>query len=238
MTDFNTIDFNQEYTLLDKKYREKITDRTSKQNQEYFLSDAIQNAMDVDIITIVKGTFSVGGGKESFVFLGEDADGKPVVVKTFKPYSATNLKRKAAQHHITGHGMASVIAKTEFWNLKILESSKLNVPKPIKYRNGSLGFSMELIRDDDQALFELAPMLKHIDLELDLNVDPVSFLEEILDQIELMFKAATMVHGDLSEFNILVANEKPFSRTYPKLDIISKVASVSCSCFVELCQIP
>ena len=62
MTDFNMIDFNQEYTLLDKKYREKATDR-SKRSQEYLLTDAIQNAIDLDIITIVKGTFSVGGGK-------------------------------------------------------------------------------------------------------------------------------------------------------------------------------
>ena len=50
--------------------------------------------------------------------------------------------------------------------------------------------------------YEPAPLLKECNLSK--HVDPGDFLERVLDQIELMFKQALMVHGDLSEFNILV----------------------------------
>ncbi|MHA2362709.1 MAG: RIO1 family regulatory kinase/ATPase domain-containing protein [Candidatus Hodarchaeales archaeon] len=200
------IDFNQEYSLLDKKYRGES--RSSTKVREYNLADAIHEAQEAQLITSAKGTFSLGGGKEAFVILGEN-DGEAVCVKTFKPYSATNEKRTKSQFHVTSHEMAAIMAKTEFWNLRIFDYYKVNVPKPLEH-NGGLAFSMSLIRDKDQPSYEPAPLLKHVDLENNYGIDPGTFLESILDQIELMFKTATMVHGDLSEFNILVANEKPW----------------------------
>ena len=83
------------------------------------------------------------------------------------------------------------MAKTEYHNLRILEHFGVSVPKVLEYRNGLI-FSMQMV-----------PLLKEFNLSK--YTDPGSFLEQILDEIEKMFKQALMVHGDLSEFNILVS---------------------------------
>ena len=97
--------------------------------------------------------------------------------------------------------MANTMAKTEYHNLRILEYFDVRVPKPLEYRN-SLAFSMKMVHFNSDSDFIPAPLLK--ELNLSKYTDPGDFLEQILDQIELMFKNALMVHGDLSEFNILV----------------------------------
>ena len=97
--------------------------------------------------------------------------------------------------------MANLMAKTEYHNLRILDYFGVQVPKPLEYKN-NLAFSMQMIpftKDED---FEPAPLVK--ELNLAKYTDPGTFLELILDEIEKMFKHALMVHGDLSEFNILV----------------------------------
>ena len=106
--------------------------------------------------------------------------------------------------------MASIMAKTEFHNLRILDYYGVNVPKPLEYNKG-LAFSMEMIpfRNGDSEIKIPAPILKNINL-YNIMDDPINFLEDSLDQIELMWKKALMCHGDLSEFNILVSDEKPF----------------------------
>jgi serine/threonine-protein kinase RIO1 len=104
--------------------------------------------------------------------------------------------------------MANMMAKTEFKNLQILQYFNVSVPNPLQYRGG-FAFSMDMVPfQSSEENFEPAPILKEINLSKYIN-DPGSFLEETLDQIEIMFKQALMVHGDLSEYNILVSDEKP-----------------------------
>lgn len=98
--------------------------------------------------------------------------------------------------------MANVMAKTEFHNLRILEHFGVKAPHPIEYKN-SLVFSMKMIPLYPNEQFQPAPLLKEINLSE--FVDPGDFLDLTLDQIEFMFKNALMVHGDLSEYNILVS---------------------------------
>lgn len=101
--------------------------------------------------------------------------------------------------------MANIMAKTEFKNLRILDYYEINVPKVFEYRNGLI-FSMQMIPFTLETDFEPAPLLKEINLTK--YTDPGDFLELILDEVEKMFKIALMVHGDLSEFNILVSESK------------------------------
>ena len=141
------------------------------------------------------------------MFLASKND-KPVCVKAFKTHSSSNIKRTKQQYHVQTHEMASLMAKTEFRNLQILNYFGINSPKALDYNN-NFAFSMELVLYDSNVEFlEPAPLLKNVNLR-ENNVDPLDFLEAILDQLEKQFKEALMVHGDLSEFNILVSDNKP-----------------------------
>lgn len=144
---------------------------------------------------------SIGGGKEALVILAEK-NNQPICIKAFRPYSSSNVKRTKQQYHVTTLGMANIMAKTEFNNLRILDYYQVCVPKVREYRNG-LSFSMQMIPFTSDSDFEPAPLLREINLSK--YTDPGNFLEQTLDEIEKMFKKALMVHGDLSEFNILVS---------------------------------
>ena len=191
-----SLDFNQKFDQLGKKYREKKVDDI---NQAFTL-ETIKQEIISNQLANSDNFISIGGGKEALVFVTEN-NNRPICIKAFRPYSSSNVKRTKQQYHITTLGMANIMAKTEFRNLRILKHFDVRVPKPLEYKN-SLAFSMKMVRFNNDSDFMPAPLLK----ELNLNkfTDPGDFLEQTLDQIELMFKNALMVHGDLSEFNILV----------------------------------
>ncbi|OLS25319.1 MAG: RIO-type serine/threonine-protein kinase Rio1 [Candidatus Heimdallarchaeota archaeon LC_3] len=200
----NKINFNQEYDQLNKKYREESK---SSKSQEYSIEIAINDMLKTNLISSKRNILTLGAGKEAFVILAEK-NGKPVCVKSFRPYSNTNVKRKNAQHHITEFGMSSIMARDEFQNLEILDHFGVNVPKPFEYNNG-LSFSMKLLSDRELESFQAAPLLRNVHLKK-MGFDPGDILEDILDQIELMWNRCKFVHGDLSEFNIIFSYEKPY----------------------------
>ena len=200
----NKINFNQEYDQLNKKYRE---DTKPLGSQEYSIEIAIADMIKTNLITTKENILTLGAGKEAFVILAEK-NSEPVCVKSFRPFSKTNIKRKNAQHHITEFGMSSIMARDEFQNLRILDYFGVNVPSPIEYNNG-LSFSMNLISDKESEPFQAAPLLRDVNLKK-LGLDPGDILEDILDQVELMWNNCKLVHGDLSEFNIIFSDEKPF----------------------------
>mgnify|MGYP006272579801 FL=1 len=70
----------------------------------------------------------------------------------------------------------------------------MNVPKPFKQKGNVI--IMEYIEGD---------MLKNTALS-----NPARFLEILLDQLKIMINDANLIHGDLSEFNILVKDDIPF----------------------------
>ena len=154
-------DFNQEYTQLGKKFREKTNKSPPRKELDYNIHDAIIEATQFGLIDKATTILSIGSGKEAFVILAEKND-QPVILKTFKPYSASNIKRTNAQHHVSLHGMASIIAKAEYANLRILDYYSVRVPKPLEYKKDSLGFTMSYIVDP--ATNKQASLLKHVDL--------------------------------------------------------------------------
>lgn len=81
----------------------------------------------------------------------------------------------------------------EYRNLVLCHKSHVNVPYPYSVSNNCI--IMEHID---------GPMLKDIELQ-----NPKDFLMEIIAQIKLMKNEAKLIHGDLSEFNILVRDNEP-----------------------------
>jgi RIO kinase 1 len=108
-------------------------------------------------------------------------------------------------------------ASKEYKNLKRASKVGLSVPKPLFVKNNIL--IMEYIGFRSTP----APLLKDI-----RNLkQPLDLFNKILSFIKALYQKANLVHGDLSEFNILYHNQKPViidisqavSTQHPKAEI-------------------
>ncbi len=167
----------------------------------------------------------ISAGKEANVYLAYDHNGNEVAIKIYKIDSNTS---KWMRNYIIGdprfkkipHNVSKIIflwASKEFKNLQRAYKAGLRVPKPIYIKNNLL--LMEYIGFGPIP----APLLKDIK-------DPVNLEEiynEILQFIKILYQRAKLVHGDLSEFNILYHNQRPVvidisqavSTQHPKAEI-------------------
>jgi len=149
----------------------------------------------------------ISAGKEANVYLAYDLDNKAVAVKIYKIDSNTSRWMK---NYIIGdprfqkipRNISKIIflwASKEFKNLKRAFNAGLRVPEPIYVKNNIL--IMEYIG------FESIPAPKLKDIKN--PKDPIELMNEILNFIKKLYQKANLVHGDLSEFNILYHNQKP-----------------------------
>ncbi|MFT4313025.1 MAG: serine protein kinase RIO, partial [Candidatus Woesearchaeota archaeon] len=153
--------------------------------------------------TELQGSLSLG--KEAHIFTATKKDGSLVIVKIYRlqnsffhkmySYIRTDPRfshLKGKKRHIIFHWV-----KREFRNLLKARESGLDVPTPyICYQNIIV---MQFIGNQ-----KAAPQLKNAEV-----VDPESFFTQILNQVTLLYKEAKLVHGDLSDFNILCYEQKP-----------------------------
>jgi len=156
------------------------------------------------IIDIVE--FPISVGKEGCVFRALTPDKKFVAVKVYRVVSQTfkNISKyiEGDPRFRTFRNRRDLIyewANKEFKNLQILENIGITVPHPIRRIKNVL--VMEYIGDETAP----APLLKDIKLS-----KPKKFLDKLIKYMEIMYQKAELVHGDLSEYNILVHNEKPY----------------------------
>jgi len=149
----------------------------------------------------------ISAGKEANVYLAYDANGRELAIKIYKIDSNTS---RWMRNYIVGdprfnkipHNVSKVIflwASKEYKNLKRAYKVGLSVPEPIFIRNNIL--IMEYIGFESIP----APLLK----DIRKPKDPLNLFSEILIFIKQLYKKAKLVHGDLSEFNILYHNQKP-----------------------------
>jgi len=149
----------------------------------------------------------ISAGKEANVYLAYDTNENEVAIKIYKIDSNTS---KWMRNYIIGdprfkkipRNVSKVIylwASKEFKNLKRAYKTGLNVPKPIYVKNNLL--IMEYIGFESIP----APLLK----DIKDPKDPFKLMNEILGFVKDLYQKAKLVHGDLSEFNILYHNQKP-----------------------------
>ncbi|MCK4379633.1 MAG: serine protein kinase RIO [Candidatus Lokiarchaeota archaeon] len=149
----------------------------------------------------------ISAGKEAHIYLAYDLNGKEVALKIYKIDSNTS---KWMRNYIIGdprfkkipRNISKVIflwASKEFKNLKRAYKVGLSVPNPIHIKNNIL--IMDYIGFESIP----APILK----DIKSPKEPVKLMEEILVFIKQLYQKAKLVHGDLSEFNILYHNQKP-----------------------------
>jgi RIO kinase 1 len=149
----------------------------------------------------------VNAGKESRVYWAKSNDGKELAVKIYLTVSAEF--RKGMLPYIEGdprfkgvkHDTRSVIftwARKEYRNLEQARWAKVRVPKPVSVRNNVL--IMEFIGKGGKS----APSMKE---QPPKNAERV--YREVLNSLQRLYCKAELVHGDLSEYNIMIWKGHP-----------------------------
>lgn len=145
-------------------------------------------------------------GKEGDVYLAQkNINPNEIEHRAIKIYRVTSANFKKISQYINRdfrfktikgnlRKVIMVWASKEFRNLNLCHSANMNVPYPYKQQNNVI--IMEYI---------YGLMLKDTPLE-----NPEQFFQLLLEQMHLMKHSAKLIHGDLSEFNILVKDQIPY----------------------------
>lgn len=134
----------------------------------------------------------LGSGKEADVYLCRDGS-RLQVVKVYRQYRTAHQGGRAIKLESMGQR-----ASREFELLAYAWQGGARVPEPgTRIENM---FSMQYVGSEAR----VAPMLQHAELD-----DPEGFLRELLDGIEGLAEAG-VVHSDLSPFNVLVHEARPW----------------------------
>ena len=202
--------YEEQYAFLEKRIDALKTDKTGDERQtegEVFDRKTlmiIYRFMKRGLLDKVH--YPISTGKEGNVFYAEDPDGEPLALKIYRTSTST-FKRVAKYVEgdprfkgITGNRWKFIYAwaSKEFSNLDRYCEAGLPVPEPVAVDQNCL--LMEFIGDEDAP----APRLK--DAELD---DPTETYDEIVSFIIDGWRDAHLVHGDLSEYNILMERDGP-----------------------------
>jgi RIO kinase 1 len=149
----------------------------------------------------------ISSGKEARVYWGTDKEGKDLAVKIYLTSSAEF--KKGMLKYIEGdprfkgvkrdtRSLIAVWAQKEFRNLKEASEAKVRVPKPIAVKSNVV--VMEFIGKEGVS----APSLKE-----QLPANPERTYHQLITHLKRLYQKAKLVHGDLSEYNIMMWKGKP-----------------------------
>uniref|UniRef100_A0AC34Q5C1 Serine/threonine-protein kinase RIO3 n=1 Tax=Panagrolaimus sp. JU765 TaxID=591449 RepID=A0AC34Q5C1_9BILA len=193
---------NRQVRLKDKD--EKASSENSVDGQTRLILFKWINTQDIDRVDEVIAT-----GKESAVLHASKGEGTPTpehfAVKVYK-MSLDAFKNRSEYvkddfRFKNPRRVMKVWAEKEFLNLRRLYRAKLPCPKPLMLKKHVLLMSM--IGDN-----EAAPRLKNV-IWCDQETKKLAF-DQVRDIMLKMFKVCKLVHGDLSEFNLLYHNGEVF----------------------------
>jgi RIO kinase 1 len=201
---------------LDKQEKHYETEQLMKEkrSEQY---DALEEVFDRSTLMVVydflnKGTIDeihgvVRAGKESRVYWGKDKQGKELAMKIYLTLSAEFrkgiLRYIEADPRFKGvrRDTRSVIfawAQKEFRNLQQATRARVRVPRPIAVRNNVL--IMEFIGENGVC----APSMKE-----QPPTHPEKAYSMILNYLIKLYQKGELVHGDLSEYNIMIWKDRP-----------------------------
>ncbi len=187
--------------IIDESKKKAVIESVLDERTHELLGKLLVNGSLESIMGIISA------GKEANVYLAYDQNHKEVAVKIYKIDTNTS---KWMRNYIIGdprfkkvpHNISKIIflwASKEYKNLKRAHRVGLTVPEPILIKNNVL--LMEYIGFGSIP----APKLKDIKNPKDVDI----LFDEILKFVKDLYQNARLVHGDLSEFNILYHNQKP-----------------------------
>lgn len=150
--------------------------------------------------------FPISTGKEGNVFRATTPSKGFAAVKIYRTSTATfRDMAKYVQGDPRFKGITTnrgrlimAWAQKEYRNLERLTEVGVRVPRPIARRDNVI--VMEYIGD------EVEPAKEMRDVRLE---DPEVVARKLLDYVRLAYQKAELVHGDLSEFNVLMKGSEP-----------------------------
>lgn len=199
------MDEEEIYSVLDKRIKLERTERDADDKKTY---DEVFDKNTLLLLgnLISKGViatldFPIATGKEGNVYRATGENEELLAVKIYRTSTSTY---KNLMKYIIGdprfrnipkdkRGIIFLWAQKEFKNLKRMESAEIPAPRPVKLLSNIL--VMTYIGCAEQP----APMIKDCSLE-----NPQRSFEILYDAMKRLYSKARLVHGDLSEYNILV----------------------------------
>lgn len=185
-----------------------------KRQEEYRVIEEVFDRLTVQGVVklISQGSIDdihgvVNAGKEARVYWGQGSEGEELAIKIY--YTSTAEFRKGMMQYIQGdprfkrvrrstRGIIYTWTQKEFKNLQLVEEAGVNAPRPIAFNRNIL--VMTFIGEDGVP----APLLREVKPD-----DPADFYEKLINEVKLMYTKARLVHGDLSEYNIMVWEGSP-----------------------------
>lgn len=150
---------------------------------------------------------AVKSGKEAKIYWALGPKGEELAVKIyltvtaeFKKGMLPYIKGDVRFKHIKGGTRALIYAwaEKEFKNLALAHQAGVRVPRPYAVRNNVL--VAEFIGEKGVP----APLLKEVELQ-----NPEEVYLELLEAARLLYRKAELVHGDLSEYNVMIFKGEP-----------------------------
>jgi RIO kinase 1 len=184
-------------SVEDRKTYDEVFDRNTLLTLYKLISSGVIETLDYPIST----------GKEGNIFKATDENKKLLAVKIYRVSTSTY---KHLTKYITGdtrfrnvpkdhRGVVYLWAQKEYKNLRRMYNVGIAAPEPKKQLKNVL--VMRYIGNEQQP----APMLKDVILP-----NPKKSYKIILKMMRDLYLKARLIHGDLSEYNILVENGKCF----------------------------
>ena len=192
--------------IISRKQKKNSEDRkVSSEIFDKLTLETLYKLANKGYIDVLNGAISTG--KEANVLTGIRED------KTFvacKIYRIATSDFKKMDFYVHGDPRFNIKTKNkrqliyawvtkEFKNLKRLDKAGVRVPKPITCSNNVL--LIEFIGDENG---NPAQPVKNQPPE-----NPEEFFKILLDELKLFINEANLIHGDLSNYNILNFNEYP-----------------------------
>lgn len=197
---------------LDNMHRLKVIARNPAPRPGYRLTYlgldclAIRTLVDRNVITHLGPR--IGMGKESEIYLAKNADGMVVALKLYKIGRISFQKVVRVRDYLTDEVnwliRSKVAAEREYKALLDLRRHTAYVPKAFGWNRHAV--VTEFINGVELYRYREA-------------VDPLSMLRKILEVIRAAYNAVGIVHGDLSEYNVIVdveADETPYVIDWPQ----------------------
>ena len=199
---------------VERRERHNDEERQERREEQY---QTLEEVFDKSTLMTVYALLNKGvikkllgvikSGKESRIYVGVGPNSENLAVKIYLTVSA-EFKRGMIPY-IEGdprfrevkHDSKSLVytwAQKEFKNLLKAGEAGVRVPKPVVVEKNVL--VMEFIGTDGVA----APTLRDIRLR-----NPKTIYGAVLADVKILYRKAGMVHGDLSEYNIMIQNGKP-----------------------------
>lgn len=197
----------------EKLYETKRLMREKRSEEYEVLEEVLDRSTLMTIYDFLnKGTIAeihgaVKAGKESRIYWGIGPDGRELAIKIFLTLSSEF--RKGMLPYIQGdprfthvrrdtRSLVYAWAQKEFKNLQRAYKAGIRVPRPIAVDKNVLIMSFIGENGVSAPLMKEAPPKK-----------PRRTYRQLLTYIKKLYKEAGLVHGDLSEYNVMLWRDKP-----------------------------